>query len=69
MNNKENQKYMDIQIRKVGILRGGAREAALSIGAKDDDLVILRISEYHPNPEYTAEKIEGDPVSYLMRGR
>jgi hypothetical protein len=59
--------YSDIRIKKVRILNGKAREAAEKIGAKEDDLVILRASEYHSAPVYTAEKIEGDPVSYLMK--
>ena len=61
------KRYSDIRIRKVSILKGMAREAAMSIGAKDDDLVILRTSEYNPHPTYTAERIEGDPVSYITR--
>ena len=62
-----NENYAGVSIRKVRILKGKAKEAALSIGAKENDLVILRTSEYHFEPTYTAEKIEGDPVSYLMR--
>lgn len=61
--------YSDIRIRKVKILKGDAKEAALAIGATEDDLVILRTSEYHSKPTYSAEKIVGDPVSYLMRKR
>lgn len=57
---------MDSIIRKVSILRGRAKEAALEVGACDNDLVILKISD-HPYPRYTADKIVGDPVSYLMR--
>ena len=62
-----NETYSDVSIRKVRILKGKAREAALAVGAKEDDLVMLKTSEYHSEPTYTAEKIEGDPVSYLMR--
>ena len=67
MDNQGKENYSDIRIRKVSILKGRAREAALNIGAKDDDLVILRTSEYHSAPTYTAEKIEGDPVSFITR--
>lgn len=63
----DKEAYSDVSIRKVKILKGPAREAALKIGAEENDLVILRVSEYHSAPKYTAEKIEGDPVSYLMR--
>ena len=63
----ENETYSDVSIRKVKILKGKAREAAMAIGAKEEDLVILRTSEYHSEPTYTAEKIEADPVSYLTR--
>lgn len=63
----DKETYSDVRIRKVRILKGKAREAAEAVGAKDDDLVILRTSEYHSEPTYTAEKVEGDPVSYLMR--
>ncbi len=61
------EKYSDIRIRKVKILRGRAREAADNAGAADDDLVILKTSEYHSQPTYVAEKIEGDPTGFLLR--
>lgn len=56
----------DIRIRKVSILGKRIREQAYSIGAKDNDLVILRTFDTSP-VTYKVEKIEGDPVSYLMR--
>lgn len=59
--------YSDVRIRKVRILKGKAREEATKLGLGDDDLVILRASEYHSPPDFTVEKITGDPVSYLMR--
>ena len=61
--------YSDIRIRKAKILQGKAREAAIAAGAKDDDLVILKTSNYHSQPEYVAEKIEGDPMAFLLRAK
>jgi hypothetical protein len=61
--------YSDIRIRKAKILQGKAREAADAVGAQGDDLVILKTSSYHSQPEYEAEKIEGDPVVFLMKAR
>jgi hypothetical protein len=63
------EQYSDIRIRKAKILQGKAREAADVVGAKDDDLVILKTSNYHSQPKYEAEKIEGDPVAFLLRAK
>jgi len=63
------EQYSDIRIRKAKILQGKAREAANLVGAKDDDLVILKTSNYHSQPEYQAEKIEGDPVTFLLKAK
>jgi hypothetical protein len=63
------EQYSDIRIRKAKILQGKAREAADLVGAKDDDLVILKTSNYHSQPEYKAEKIEGDPVTFLLKAK
>lgn len=61
------EEYSDIRIRKVKILNGRAREAAMAIGANEDDLVILKTSQYHSPPKYDVEIVKGDPVSYLMK--
>ena len=49
---------MGIEIRKVKILKGTAKADAEKQGLKSEDLVIVRT---------TVEKIEGDPLSYLLR--
>ncbi|HEY1198587.1 MAG TPA: hypothetical protein VGG32_07670 [Thermoplasmata archaeon] len=61
------EEYSDLRVRKVGILQGKAREAAQRAGANEDDLVILKTSRYHSQPSYEAEKIVGDPTTYLTR--
>ena len=63
----DSEGYSDILIRKVKILRGAARQAALDKGATEDDLVILRIGQYHSEPEYGVEIVKGDPLEYLLR--
>lgn len=63
-----NMNYDNVQIRKVKILNGRAKEEAYRIGALDEDLVILR-STYYSHPTYNVEKIIGDPVSYLMKSK
>lgn len=62
-------KYSDIRIRKVKILEGKAKDAALAKGYSEDDLVILKTSEYHSQPTYAIEKIEGDPTEHLFRSK
>ena len=52
-------------IRKVGVLRGRARDEADRMGLDPNDLVIITTS-LHPLPEYHIEKVVGDPVSYLL---
>ena len=55
-------------IRKVSILKGRAKEEAERQGLSPDDLVIVTITIIDGPPEYHLEKVEGDPVSYLLRG-
>ena len=54
------------RIRKVKVLRGRARDEADRMGLDLDDLVIVTTS-LHPLPEYHIEKVEGDPVSFLLK--
>ena len=58
----------DIRIRKVKVLQGRAREEAEKQKLAPDDLVIVttRIS-MSSLPEYHIEKVEGDPVSFLLK--
>lgn len=49
----------DIRIRKVKVLRGKAKEEAKEKGLNPDDLVIVTGDHI--------EKIEGDPVFYLLK--
>ena len=56
----------DMRIRKVKVLQGRARKEAEKKGLKPDDLVIVTTS-VGSVPEYHIEKIDGDPVSYLLK--
>lgn len=57
----------DIQVRKVGVLSGRARETAEEAGYAEDDLVIVRVHiKEHSLPDYTLEKITGNPLEYLQ---
>ena len=53
-------------IRKVKVLQGRAKAEAERQGLDPDDLVIITTS-VHPLPEYHIQKIEGDPVSFLLK--
>ncbi len=58
---------MDEQVvRKVKVLKGRAKDAAMKLGLDPDDLVIVTVT-LHPLPEYHIEKIEGGPVSFLLK--
>lgn len=57
---------VDMRIRKVKVLQGRAKDEAVKMGLAPDDLVVLTTS-VNSLPEYHIEKIEGDPVSYLLR--
>ena len=56
---------VDIRIRKVKVLKGRAKSEADEQRLSPDDLVIVTTS-VNSLPEYTIEKIDGDPVSYLL---
>jgi hypothetical protein len=56
----------DIRIRKVKVLQGRAKEEAEKLKLDPNDLVIVTTS-VNSLPEYRIEKIEGDPVSYLLK--
>lgn len=49
----------NIKIRKVKVLQGKAKTNAKKIRLSPNDLVIV-------TPEYI-EKIDGDPISYLLK--
>ena len=57
---------LNIRIRKVKVLQGRAKIEAEKQNLKIDDLVIVTTS-VNSLPEYHVEKIEGDPVSYLLK--
>ena len=56
----------DMRIRKVKVLQGRAMDEAQKMGLQPDDLVILTTS-VNSLPEYHIEKIEGNPISYLLK--
>jgi len=57
---------LDIRIRKVKMLQGRAKMEAEKQGLTPNDLVIVTTS-VNSLPEYHVEKVEGDPVSYLLK--
>lgn len=56
---------VDMRIRKVKVLKGRAKEEAEKQKLSPDDLVVVTTS-VDSLPEYRIEKVEGDPVSYLL---
>lgn len=56
----------DIRIRKVKVLQGRARAEADRLELKSEDLVIVRTT-VGSLPNYEVEKVEGDPVSFLLK--
>jgi hypothetical protein len=57
---------VDIRIRKVKVLQGRAKEVAKKRKLDPDDLVLVTTS-VGSLPEYKIEKIDGDPVSFLLK--
>ena len=58
----------DVRIRKVKVLQGRAKAEAEKLGLAPDDLVIVTTTINNDSPpDYHLEKIEGDPVSYLLK--
>lgn len=58
----------DVSIRKVKVLQGRLREQADKRGLKPDDLVLVKtIIKPHQPPIYEIEKVEGDPVLFLLK--
>ena len=55
----------DIRIRKVKVLQGRLMEEALNKGLDSNDLVIVT-TRVNSLPKYNIEKIEGDPISFLI---
>lgn len=63
----EGDRVMDEQIiRKVKVLKGRAKDEAVNLGLDPDDLVIVTVTT-NPFPEYQLEKVEGDPISFLLK--
>jgi len=57
---------LDIRIRKVKVLQGRAKDEAEKKQLAPDDLVLVTTS-VNSLPEYQVEKIDGDPVSFLLK--
>jgi len=57
---------VDVSIRKVKLLRGMAKEEAEKQGLSPEDLVLVT-TIVGSLPEYRIEKVEGDPVSFLLK--
>jgi hypothetical protein len=57
---------VDMRIRKVSVLQGRAKDEAVRMGLLPNDLIILTTS-VKSLPEYHIEKIEGNPISYLLK--
>jgi len=56
----------DIRIRKVKVLQGRAKDEADAQRLSPEDLVIVKTT-IGSLPAYEIEKIEGDPVSFLLK--
>lgn len=57
---------VDMRVRKVKVLQGRAKDEALKQGLEPNDLVIVTTT-VNSLPEYHIEKIDGDPVSFLLK--
>jgi hypothetical protein len=59
--------YSLLIVRKVSVLQGRAREAAEKLYLLPDDLVLVKttITKGAP-PEYSVEKIVGNPIKFLL---
>lgn len=58
---------ISVRVKKVSVLQGRPWTKAMNMGLDDNDLVIVR-TKFSKNGglQYELEKIEGDPVSYLL---
>lgn len=56
----------DLRIRKVKVLQGRAKDEAERQRLTPNDLVVVTTT-VNSLPEYHIEKIDGDPVSYLLK--
>jgi len=61
----EEEKQIDIRIRKVKVLGHRAKEEADKQGLSENDLVIVRTVIGRPLPIYKLTKIEGSPTQFL----
>jgi len=57
---------VDTRIRKVKVLQGRAKEVAEKSKLNPNDLVIVTTT-VGSLPDYKIEKIDGDPVSFLLK--
>jgi hypothetical protein len=56
----------DVRIRRVKTLQGEAKANADALGLKQEDLVLVRAT-LGSLQTYEVEKVEGDPVSFLLK--
>jgi len=58
---------LDVRIRKVRVLKGELGKMAKKRGFKPEDLVVVKTRIEGGVPRYELERIEGDPVSWMLR--
>ncbi len=58
-------KYSASMVRAVKVLSSDLRAQAKKKGFKDNDFVFIKVGEYHSEPEYKIEKIEGSIIEFI----
>ena len=56
----------DVRIRRVKTLQGEAKQKADELHLEPDELVLVR-QKINSMPAFELEKVEGDPVSFLLK--
>ena len=59
--------YSKAKIRAVKVLKGEPRQEAERKGFSQEDIVMVKKSEYHSEPNYKIEKIDGSIVAFLKK--
>jgi putative NADH-flavin reductase len=61
------EKYNTAMVRAVKVLSADLRQKAKKMKLKDNDIVLVKVGQYHSEPEYELVKINGSIIEFLKK--
>lgn len=59
--------YTASMIRAVKVLNSDLQDEAKKQGLKQNDIVLVKVGEYHSESKYTLQKIDGSIIEFMKK--